>query len=57
VIVQADIVVVKAGPEYEELSKNEMGEIIMSTPAISAGTTIVRTQKHVYGIGKPPEAR
>ena len=35
--------------------KNEMGEVIMATPAISDGLLIVRTQKHLYGIGAPPE--
>jgi outer membrane protein assembly factor BamB len=48
-----EIVVVKAGPEYEELAKNEMGEICMSTPAISDGLLVVRTLKHVYGLGEP----
>jgi hypothetical protein len=47
-----DIIVVRAGPKYEELAKNAMGEVIMSTPAISAGTIIVRTLGHVYGVGR-----
>ena len=36
---------------YEELAKNSMKEVIMSTPAISDGLLIVRTLGHVYGIG------
>jgi hypothetical protein len=47
-----DIIVVRAGPKYEEIAKNAMGEVIMSTPAISAGTIIVRTLGHVYGVGR-----
>jgi hypothetical protein len=47
-----DIIVVRAGPKYEELAKNPMGEVIMSTPAISAGTIIVRTLGHVVGLGR-----
>ena len=48
-----DIVVIKAGPQYEELAKNDMGEVCMSTPAISDGLLVVRTLKHVYGLGEP----
>jgi outer membrane protein assembly factor BamB len=47
-----DIFVVRAGRTYEELSKNEMKEVIMSTPAISDGVIVVRTLGHVYGIGE-----
>jgi outer membrane protein assembly factor BamB len=47
-----DVVVVKAGAEYEELGKNEMAEVVMATPAISDGVMIVRTLKHVYGVGE-----
>ena len=48
-----DIVVARAGRKYEELSKNQMKEVIMSTPAISDGLIVVRTFGHVYGIGEP----
>jgi outer membrane protein assembly factor BamB len=50
---EGEVVVVKAGPDYEELAKNEMGEICMSTPAISDGLLVVRTLKHIYGLGAP----
>ena len=52
-----EIHVVKAGPVYEELATNEMGEVCMSTPAISDGLMIVRTMKHVYGLGAPESNR
>ena len=48
-----DIYVIKAGPKYELLATNPMGEVSMATPAISDGVIIVRTQHHIYGIGKP----
>jgi outer membrane protein assembly factor BamB len=48
-----DVIVVRAGPKYEELAKNSMKEVIMGTPAISDGTLVVRTLSHVYGIGNP----
>jgi len=47
-----DIFVARAGRQYEELAKNSMKEVIMSTPAISDGLMIVRTLGHVYGIGE-----
>jgi ankyrin repeat protein/putative pyrroloquinoline-quinone binding quinoprotein len=48
-----DIIVARAGRKYEELAKNQMKEVIMSTPAISDGLIVVRTFGHVYGIGEP----
>ncbi|CAN5851790.1 hypothetical protein BH18ACI5_BH18ACI5_01900 [soil metagenome] len=47
-----DVIVARAGRTYQELAKNSMKEIIMSTPAISDGVVIVRTLNHVYGIGQ-----
>ena len=47
-----DIVVARAGRTYQEIAKNEMKEVIMSTPAISDGVVVVRTLGHVYGIGQ-----
>jgi outer membrane protein assembly factor BamB len=46
-----DVYVVKAGPTYEMLAKNTMGEVVMATPAISDGTIIVRGLKNVFAIG------
>ena len=45
--------VATAGPEYVELGKYSMNEVIMATPAISDGTIIIRTLGHLYGIGTP----
>ncbi len=47
-----EIFVVRAGPKYELLATNSMGEVCMATPAISEGMIFVRTQRHVYGIGQ-----
>jgi outer membrane protein assembly factor BamB len=46
------VVVARAGAEYEELARNDMGEVCMSTPAISDGVLVVRTQGNVYGLGE-----
>jgi outer membrane protein assembly factor BamB len=47
---QGDVVVVKAGPEYQELARNELGEVHMSTPAISEGVLYFRTRGHLIAI-------
>jgi len=49
-----DVFVVKAGPKYEFLAKNPVGETIMATPAISDGLLIVRTVSHLYAFGEAP---
>jgi len=45
-----EVHVVKAGPKYELLATNPVGEVMMATPAISDGVLVIRGQKHVYGI-------
>jgi outer membrane protein assembly factor BamB len=50
-----EIHVVKAGPKYEHLATNPMGEVCMATPAVSEGMIFVRTQHHLFGIGENPE--
>lgn len=45
-----DIYVVKAGPEFEVLATNGMGEVCMATPAISDGVIFFRTRGHVVAI-------
>jgi len=47
-----DIYVIKAGPKYELLEVNSMGDVVMATPAISQGMLIIRTQHNLYGIGE-----
>lgn len=46
-----DVYVIKAGPLYELMAVNPIGEAMIATPAISAGMLIVRGQHHVFGIG------
>ncbi len=47
-----EIYVIKAGPTYELLALNSMGEVCLATPAVSDGMLIIRTQHHLYGIGE-----
>jgi outer membrane protein assembly factor BamB len=46
-----DIFVVRAGRTNQEIAKNQMKEVIMSTPAISDGMMFIRTLGHVYAVG------
>jgi len=46
-----DVFVVKAGPKYELLATNPLGEVLMATPAISDGVLFFRGLKHVFAVG------
>jgi outer membrane protein assembly factor BamB len=45
--------VLKAGPPFEVVSKNALGEACYASPAVSHGQLFIRTVKHLYCIGKP----
>lgn len=47
-----DIYVIKAGPKFEILAKNNMGETCMATPAISEGVLFFRTQGNLVAIAE-----
>ncbi len=47
-----DVYVVKAGPTYELLATNPLGEVAMATPAISEGTILFRTRNHLVAVGQ-----
>ena len=47
-----DVFVVKAGPKYELLSTNPVGEVMMASAAISDGLIIVRAHDHVFAFGE-----
>lgn len=49
------IYVVQAGPEFQELAINQMGEVVMTTPAISEGTLFVRSLRHLWALGEDGE--
>jgi len=50
---EGDVYVVKAGPKFEVLATNPMGEVCMATPAISEGVLLFRTQGHLVAIAPP----
>lgn len=47
-----EVFVVKAGPAFELLATNPIGEVVLASPAIADGMLIVRAQNHVFAIGK-----
>jgi outer membrane protein assembly factor BamB len=52
-----EIFVFKAGPKHELLATNQIGEVMMATPAISEGMLIVRGLTHLYGFGEGAGAK
>lgn len=49
---QGEVVVVKAGPEFEILSRNPMDDLMMASPAISEEMLFFRTQHYLVAVGK-----
>lgn len=47
-----DSTVIEAGPEFNILAKNPLGEKVQASPAISHGQIFIRTDKHLFCIGK-----
>ena len=45
-----EMIVVRASKELEELARNDMGDTLMATPAISDGTLYVRTRSALFAI-------
>jgi hypothetical protein len=45
--------VVSAGPEFEVLAVNPVGETCMAGPAIADGMLFVRTERHLIALGLP----
>jgi len=49
---QGDVYVIDVATKYNLLAKNSFGERILATPAVADGRMYVRTQNHLYCIGK-----
>ena len=49
---QGDVRVLKAGPDFELLAMNRLGEVCMATPAISGGALYVRTKDALIALGR-----
>jgi outer membrane protein assembly factor BamB len=44
--------VIKAGATFEVLAKNSLEETVQASPAISQGQIFIRTEKHLFAIGR-----
>jgi outer membrane protein assembly factor BamB len=44
--------VLKAGPAFEVLAENVVGDFVLATPAVDGGQILLRTSKKLYCIGK-----
>jgi outer membrane protein assembly factor BamB len=42
--------VIKAGPSFERLARNDLGEYTLASPAFSRGELFLRTEQHLYCI-------
>lgn len=49
---EGDVYVLRAGPKFERVAMNPLGEICMATPAITDGAMLFRTRGHVIAIGQ-----
>jgi outer membrane protein assembly factor BamB len=50
--VKGEVLVIKAGTEYEVAAQNQLESGIWATPAVLRNSIIIRTQKYLYRIGK-----
>ena len=50
---EGDVRVIKAGPDYELLATNPIGEPCLATPAVADGILVIRSLSAVLAIGTP----
>jgi outer membrane protein assembly factor BamB len=53
--VDGDVVVLRAGPKYELLAVNPLGEKSHATPAVANGRMFLRTFSHLISVGRRAE--
>ena len=49
---EGTVVVLRAGTDFEVLSRQELGETCMATPAVSGGVLFWRTRGHLVAVGE-----
>jgi outer membrane protein assembly factor BamB len=47
---EGDTYVIQAGPRFEVIAKNSLGEMTLASPAISRGSLVIRTASKLYRI-------
>jgi outer membrane protein assembly factor BamB len=50
---EGQVTVLRAGADFEVLAQNPLGEVCLSTPAISDAAMFFRTEGHVVAVGRP----
>jgi outer membrane protein assembly factor BamB len=45
------VTVVRGGPKFEVLARNEIGELLVASPAVSQGYLFLRGDRHLYCVG------
>ncbi|MBN9690062.1 MAG: PQQ-like beta-propeller repeat protein [Verrucomicrobia bacterium] len=49
--------VVRSAPKFEVLAKNDLGERLLASPAVTDGAWFIRTKSHLFRIGSPAPVR
>ena len=52
-----DMLVVRAGPRFEHIATNSIGELLMATPALSEGVMYVRGASSLFAVATKPAVR
>ena len=47
-----DVLVVRAGPKFELIATNPMGQPLMASPAISGGLLLLRGERDLFAVGR-----
>jgi hypothetical protein len=47
------VTVVRTGPRFEVLARNDVGELVVASPALSGGCLLLRGERRLYCIGAP----
>jgi hypothetical protein len=48
--------VIEAGDSFKLVRQNDLGEMIMATPAIAGDSLLIRTESHLWCFRKPGQA-
>jgi outer membrane protein assembly factor BamB len=52
-----EMLVIAAGRQFNHITTNSMGEMLMATPALSEGVMYVRSSASLFAIGRKPAAK
>lgn len=50
---RGDTHVIKAGPRFEILAKNQLPDAMTASPAVADGALFIRTKKHLFKLATP----